>query len=155
MLDYLALAQNEVKQVTLEFPHAIAFLSAELFLLLTRRATLIALLKKKAQRNEQEKLDIKVLLLEAILFVPASIFLFYILLFPLMRDKLLEWFRHILICHAAAGIMAFVFPYSALSRFMKDIVYDFFRQFGMTVVKLSQEDKVESKQEARLGEDDG
>lgn len=133
-------APNEGQQFLARHPILVAFLASELFLTLIRRLDIIKLLKRKDQRTEQEELQVRQGLLrsilwDAIIFVPASVTLFLLLVFPLVKSKLMGINSDVVLWYAAAGIAAFGFPFAVVTKFIKEVALHTLREFGQIMVK--------------------
>lgn len=133
---------GEGQPIIFEYPQIMTFLSAELFLLLTRRSDIMTLLKNNSQKTQKEKLYIerglrRACLLDALVFVPASVLLFYMLIFPLVKDQLLQFYPNIVVWHAAGGIAAYEFPFAAVSKVIKRLALHTLREFGTIITEAS------------------
>ena len=135
---------NGEEGIVEEYPLIVSFICGFLFLLLTRSQDIIKILKRDGQRTEEEKLQFKqglsrALILEAFLFLPASIVLFRLTIFPLIYEKLLLLRQDIVLWYAVLGIAAYGFPFASVRGFIKMMALRTLRGFAEIVNKADQE----------------
>ncbi len=79
-------------EIIRQYPFIVSFICAELFLCIARSQQITIILKKETQRTEAENKEVRngirrSLLWEVFLFVPASVGLFLLTIFPLISHR--------------------------------------------------------------------
>jgi hypothetical protein len=127
-----------------EHPQLYTILSAELLLLLTRSTDLLVLCKQSRQRTrlEQQQVDRGLwrgLVLEALLFVPASCILL-LLLAPLVLSKTIIAATAVpSATYAAVGVASYGFPFMTIKRIITRVAATTLREFVALVPEESKE----------------
>lgn len=111
-----------------------AYICAELFFLVLRSSDITLALKKKEQRSEKENSKVqnglvRSLVLEAFLFIPASVSLFLLAIFPLIIDTLLKINPSKIAWYGAIGLIAYGFPFLAVRRIITRIALKTLQEF--------------------------
>ena len=129
-----------------QYPFIISFICAELFFCITRSLQITVISKKKTQRTEAENSEVqnglrRSILLEAFLFVPASVGLFLLTIFPLIADRFPQitgrnWYAY----YGLAGVAAYGFPFSAIRKIIREIALITIRRFAEITEKKPAED---------------
>lgn len=128
------------------YPLIASFLCAELFFLLAKSSDIIRICKSDSQRTEKERLQIKhglrkSLLLEVFIFVPASVILFRLIIFPLIYDRLLLIKQDVIFWYSFIGIVAYGFPFAAIREFIKRMALKTLREFADISIEKSSSKK--------------
>ena len=139
-------------------PFIISFICAELFLCISRSQKITIVCKKRTQRTEKENSQVRnglrrSLLLEVFLFVPASVLLFLLVIFPLIVHKLpqikveLPWY----VPYGMVGVAAYGFPFIAIRQIIKRIALVTLREFATITLDESTGD--DSQEDESTGDD--
>ena len=107
--------------MTLKHPILLSILCGELYFLIFNQQRVKTIVKTTAQRTKEENSQIKrglrrSLILEALIFVPLTIVLFYFTVFPLVLSKLIQIHPDITVWYAVMGIIAYNFPFVILKE---------------------------------------
>ena len=121
--------------ISIVSPIAWTFISAELVLLLTRSRDIMALTKSRRQRTHLEQHEInrglaRAILLEALLFVPASCLLL-VLISPLVLPS--SFFanpQNAVASSSLLGIASYGFPFATVKRLITRLALATLREFA-------------------------
>ncbi len=121
-------------------PIIIAFVCSVLFFLLIRSQDVIIIFKTKTQRTERENFLIehglrRYLFIELFILLPASITLFRLIIFPLIRDKLLQINSNISAWYALMGVVAYGFPFATIRLILIRIALATLKKFSTSIEK--------------------
>jgi hypothetical protein len=113
-------------------PWLYTFLAAELFFLLVSSNDLKKLIKRAEQRTPSEQKTVtrglsRSLLLECIVFVPASAVLL-LLMAPLVTWKAPSGQEAAM--HALFGVVSYGFPFAAVRKFVTNVALNTIKEFG-------------------------
>jgi hypothetical protein len=127
-------------EVIVQYPFIVSFLCAELFFLITRSSDIIIVCKRETQRNQQEKSSvrkclIRSLLLEALVFVPASVALMLITVFPLISDRLPLIGEKEVAWYGVIGVIAYGFPFATIRRVVTKMALNTLKEFALLTQK--------------------
>lgn len=136
-------------EIVEQYPCIISFICAELFFCITRSLQITVILKKETQRTEAENREVqnglrRSLLLEAFLFVPVSVGLFLLTIFPLIADRFPQvtdksslWYTY----YGLVGVAAYGFPFSAIRKIVREVALVTIRRFAeITAEKPAEND---------------
>ena len=121
--------------MTEDYPIILAFITAALFYLITNSADIKVILKKNDQRTESEKNRIKrglfkEKLFDMILFVPISVALFFMIVFPLINKTLESLITDTNTRYSMMGIIAYGFPFATVKRIISKIALNALKEFA-------------------------
>lgn len=125
-----------------DYPIILAFISAAFFYLITNSADIKVILKKNNQRSDSEKNQIKrglfkEKLFDMILFVPISVALFFMTLYPLINKTLESLITDTNARYSMMGIIAYGFPFTTVKRIISKIALNSLKEFS----SINDEDK--------------
>lgn len=125
----------------------ISLATAEAFLLLVRAKQILVLARSNVQRDEVEREEVRrgltrSLILEVLVFVPASVFLVLILIGPLfMRlsfvSALLSSRDTAQACWGLLGLVSYGFPWLAVRSTVRALALSTLRNFAMIALQPS------------------
>lgn len=132
-------------------PWVITLVSSELFLVIVRSREISILAKRQSQRTDDEQSQVsrgllRSLVLESILFVPASAILVLLTIVPLAAAKFPSVFvshDEVFAFHAGLGIMSYGFPFAAFRRIVTRIALNTLKEFA----ELQTSEKVRNEQD--------
>jgi len=118
-------------------PWLIILLASELFLVITRSREITILVKKPTQRTEEEQKNVerglfRSILLELLLFVPASVVL-VLLLLPLARNKFVSFFTSPgswMAAYSLVGLISYGFPFAAVRQIVTRVALHTLQEFA-------------------------
>lgn len=119
-----------------KYPSFLAsFICAELFFLVTRSSKIILVIKNKSQRTPEENTEVqnglkRSLFLEALLFIPASVTLFLLTVFPLISDSLLKVNDNKEAWYGLVGIIAYGFPFLTVRQIVSKVALKALQEFA-------------------------
>ncbi len=141
-------------------PSLISLCTAELFVFLVRNREIQVIFKKAKQRTVPERYQVehglvRSLILEFILFVPASVTLVYVVLRPFLENI----FANILLVksgdvriafYGVLGIVSYGFPFATIRRIITSVALNTLKNFAQIVIEHDPADgnKGSSKQSA-------
>jgi hypothetical protein len=135
---YMALQVSEISSL-------FSLVSAELLVIILRSKDIIILVKTNSQRTatEQREIDrglLRSIVLEMLLFVPASVALFVLICRPYALT--LDRVRLLASVHAHAfdgllGIVSYIFPFAAFRRVVREMALRTLRNFAQIVLEDS------------------
>lgn len=107
-------------------PFLVMLLAAEMFLILTRAAEITIAIKRDSQRTPLEKKRIgqglvRSLVLEFALFVPISVGLFRVALYPLFISDILRLYPNKVLWTSMMGVSAYEFPYTTVKSMISAV----------------------------------
>jgi hypothetical protein len=118
----------------------VTFVSAELIFMLSRSADILIAVKSQRQRTPEERGRIgrgliRSIVVEALVFVPASATLLY-LSAPLLAARLLETADSAtrVATHTVMGVVSYGFPFVVLKRAVTRIALNTLREFAVVAV---------------------
>ena len=120
------------------YPKILTFVAAELLFLLVRSQDILAVSKKQAQRTAMENERCKrgllrAVLIEAIVFVPASA----TLLLMITSSLTAKWVAHFGdSTYALLGVASYGFPFAAVKAFVVMTVLTTLRNFASVLPKI-------------------
>ncbi len=140
MVAIAPLESGEEVVAPMPFNEIVTFVSAELIFVLSRSSEIQIAAKGDKQRTSGERERIKhglarSLLLEAVVFVPASAVLLLLVSPLLVTESASVLTRNIHLRHALIGILSYGFPFVFLKRVLTRIALSTLREF----VKLTPE----------------
>ncbi len=121
--------------MTEDYPIILAFITAALFYIITNSADIKVILKKNVQRKDSEKNRIKrglfkEKLFDMILFVPISVALFFMIVYPLINKTLESLIADTNARYSMMGIIAYGFPFSTVKRIISKIALNALKEFA-------------------------
>lgn len=121
---------------------AFAYLSATLFLLLARSRDLTILVKSRKQRTEDEQKEVdrgmlRSIMLEVVVFVPASATLALLVVLPLLESKI----PNTRTAYAMVGLVSYGFPFAAMRAIVVRIAQNTLKEFAGINVEQSSDDR--------------
>ena len=131
---------NTINQFTNQYPLVVSFVSAYLFYILSRSTDITILVKSEQQRTDTENQEIqnglmRSIILDLLLFIPASIVLFWLIIFPLIIDQLLQIKNEQTLWYAFMGITGYGFPFATMRNFIKMIALRTLKDFHDISIK--------------------
>lgn len=96
--------------------------SAELYLMITRSREITVLVKQRSQRTTKEQIEVnrgllRAVMLEALVFVPASAALVLMAIIPFCGDWIAKAGQgHQMGCYALLGVVSYGFPFAVTRR---------------------------------------
>ena len=131
---------HNIQELVARFPLIISLFSAYLFYSVTHSNNILNILKKEGQRTEEEQLEIRrglirSFILELLLFVPASIFLLRLLVFPFLSQTLLNINSELSLWYAVMGVIGYGFPFGLFREVVRRIALKTLREFSEIAAK--------------------